>query len=80
MGLIWTLIIGLVVGAIAKLLTSGKSPEGCLMTSFLGIAGSFIASFLGRFLGIYHAGEKAGFLASIIGAVIIIVLYNKLRD
>lgn len=76
MHIIWMLIIGLVVGAIAKLVMPGKDPGGILITMLIGVAGSFIAGFLGRTLGWYSQGEGAGFIASIIGAVILLAGYR----
>ncbi|MBA3544261.1 MAG: GlsB/YeaQ/YmgE family stress response membrane protein [Chthoniobacterales bacterium] len=74
----WTLIIGLVVGAIAKLLMPGKDPGGCIITILLGIAGAFIAGYLGRALGWYQPGQPAGFIASVIGAMILLLIYRMI--
>ena len=79
MSLIWTLIIGLVIGAVAKLLMPGKDPGGFIITILLGIAGSFIATFLGRALGWYRDGSSAGFIASVIGAMILLLAYRMFR-
>lgn len=76
MGLIATLVIGLIVGAIAKLLVPGRDPGGWIMTILLGIAGSFVGTWLGRVLGIYSGGEAAGWIASIIGAVLLLLAYR----
>ena len=76
MGLIWTLIIGVVIGAIAKLLMPGKDPGGFWITMVLGIAGAFVGTFLGRSLGLYQADQSAGFIASIVGAVILLAIYR----
>ena len=77
MHLIWSLIIGLIVGAIAKLLMPGRDPGGWIITMLLGIAGSVVAGFLGRALGVYHAGDAGpGIIASVIGAVILLALYR----
>lgn len=76
MGIIAAIIIGLIVGAIAKFLMPGKDPGGWIITILLGIAGSFVAHFLGRGLGWYADGEPAGFIASVIGAVILLGLYR----
>jgi uncharacterized membrane protein YeaQ/YmgE (transglycosylase-associated protein family) len=79
MHIIWSLIIGLVVGAIAKLLMPGKDPGGMVITMLLGIAGSVLAGFLGRALGLYHAADAGpGVIASIIGAVILLALYRAI--
>jgi uncharacterized membrane protein YeaQ/YmgE (transglycosylase-associated protein family) len=74
--ILWTLVVGLVVGAIAKLLTPGKDPGGCIITILLGIAGAFVAGYLGRVFGWYEPGQPAGFIASIIGAMILLLIYR----
>ena len=76
MHILWTLFIGLIVGAVAKLLMPGKDPGGFLITICIGIAGSLIATFLGRALGWYAPGASAGFLASIVGAILLLVIYH----
>lgn len=79
-GLIGTLVIGLIVGAIAKFLMPGKDGGGLLMTMVLGIAGAFVGTFLGRMLGLYGPGEAAGFIGSVIGAVILLWLYRRFSN
>jgi uncharacterized membrane protein YeaQ/YmgE (transglycosylase-associated protein family) len=79
MHILWALIIGLVVGAVAKLLMPGKDPGGFIITSLIGIAGSLIATFLGQALGWYQAGHSAGFIASVIGAIILLAIYRAFR-
>jgi uncharacterized membrane protein YeaQ/YmgE (transglycosylase-associated protein family) len=74
--IIWTLIIGLVVGGIAKLLMPGRDPGGCIITILLGIAGAFVAGYLGRLLHWYQPGEPAGFIASVIGAMLLLLIYR----
>ncbi len=74
--ILWTLIIGLVIGAIAKLLMPGKDPGGCIITMLLGIAGAFIAGYLGRAMGWYHEGQPAGFIASVVGAILLLLIYR----
>lgn len=76
MEFIWMLIIGLVVGIVAKVLMPGRDPGGFVVTMLLGIAGAFLAGFLGRALGWYQAGDVAGFLASVIGAIVILMIYR----
>ena len=76
MHLIWTLIIGLVIGAVAKLLMPGRDPGGIIVTMLLGIAGSFVATFLGQAIGWYRAGSGAGFIASVLGAMLLLFLYR----
>lgn len=73
------LIIGLIVGAIAKLIMPGKDPGGIIVTILLGIAGAFLAGFLGRALGWYGEGDAAGFIASVIGAIILLIIYRLIR-
>ncbi len=76
MHILWMLIIGLVVGALAKFIMPGKDPGGVIITMVIGVAGAFIAGFLGRSLGWYHDGESAGLIASILGAVILLAGYR----
>lgn len=76
MSIIGAIIIGLLVGIVAKLLTPGRDPGGWIVTILLGLAGSFVAGFLGRSLGWYQEGEPVGFLASVVGAIILLVLYR----
>ena len=77
MSILWTLIIGLVVGAIAKLLMPGKDPGGYLVTMLIGVAGALLAGFLGKQLGWYsQPGEGPGIIASIIGAMVLLLLYR----
>lgn len=76
MGLLYMLLIGLVVGAIAKFLMPGRDPGGCIITIIIGIIGSMIAGFLGRSLGWYAEGQPAGFIASIFGAIILLLGYR----
>ena len=79
MSILWTLIIGLVVGAVAKLLMPGKDPGGFIITMLLGIAGSFLATYIGRALGWYQPGASAGFIMSVIGAIILLIIYRLFR-
>ncbi len=76
--LLWTIIIGAVIGVIAKLLMPGRDPGGCIITILLGIAGSFVASFLGRAMGWYQEGQPAGFIFSVIGAMILLLIYRMI--
>lgn len=73
---IWWIVIGGIAGAIAKLLMPGKDPGGCLVTILLGIAGAMLAGFLGKAVGWYGEGEGAGFLAAIVGAFLILLIYR----
>ena len=76
MEFLWMLIIGLVVGALAKLIMPGNDPGGVIVTTLFGIAGSMIAGVIGRTAGWYERGEAAGFIASIIGAVLLLAIYR----
>ncbi|MFN9775381.1 MAG: GlsB/YeaQ/YmgE family stress response membrane protein [Burkholderiales bacterium] len=79
MGLIGTLFVGLVVGAIARLVMPGGQKMGWIMTILLGIGGSFVAGFVGQALGWYTAGQGAGWIASVLGAVVLLFAVQKLR-
>ena len=76
MYILWTLIIGLVIGALAKLVMPGKDPGGALVTMLIGVAGSMLAHFIGRAAGWYTETQPAGFVASILGAVILLAGYR----
>ena len=78
MGIIWTILIGFIVGMLAKMLTPGKDPSGFFITAAIGIAGSLLATYGGQALGLYSAGEPAGFVGSLVGAIILLVLYHLL--
>jgi uncharacterized membrane protein YeaQ/YmgE (transglycosylase-associated protein family) len=76
MSIIWTILIGFVVGIIAKFLMPGRDPAGFFITAIIGIVGSIIATYMGRALGFYQVGESAGFIAAVIGAIILLFLYR----
>lgn len=76
MGILWTLIIGLIVGAVAKLLMPGRDPGGIIVTLLLGVAGAFLGTFLGQAIGWYGPNDGAGFIASVIGAMILLAIYR----
>jgi uncharacterized membrane protein YeaQ/YmgE (transglycosylase-associated protein family) len=78
MHFLWMLIIGLVIGAIAKFIMPGKDSGGIIVTMLIGIAGALIAGFLGRAVGWYHEGEPAGFIASIVGAILLLIVYRMI--
>jgi uncharacterized membrane protein YeaQ/YmgE (transglycosylase-associated protein family) len=79
MHIIWSLIVGLIVGAIAKLFMPGRDPGGIIVTALLGIAGSVVAGFVGSALGLYRAGDVGpGVIASIIGAMLLLVIYRAI--
>jgi uncharacterized membrane protein YeaQ/YmgE (transglycosylase-associated protein family) len=80
MGIIWTIIIGLVAGIIAKFLHPGSSnePSGFILTAALGIVGAFVATYLGQAIGWYRAGEGAGLIGAVVGAIIVLVVWGFL--
>lgn len=77
--MIWAIIIGFVVGFLAKLIMPGRDPGGFIITTLLGIAGALIAALVGRNMGWYAPGESAGFLASLIGALFLLLIYRLFR-
>lgn len=77
--LLGELIIGLIVGAVAKLLMPGKDPGGIWITMALGIAGSIVATYLGQAMGWYREGQTAGFIMSVIGAIVLLVVYRLIK-
>ena len=79
MGIIWTLIIGLLAGIVAKFLMPGKDPGGFFITMALGVAGAFVATYLGQAVGWYQAGQGAGFIGAIVGAIILLLIYRLVR-
>ena len=76
--LIWIVIIGAVVGALAKLIMPGRDPGGFFITALLGMAGALVATFLGRLIGLYGPNQGAGFIASIIGALVVLFVYHSI--
>jgi uncharacterized membrane protein YeaQ/YmgE (transglycosylase-associated protein family) len=80
MPILWMIIIGLVIGALAKLLMPGRDPGGLVITILIGIGGSIVAGFLGRSSGWYAPGEPAGFIASVLGAILLLVVYRALSS
>jgi uncharacterized membrane protein YeaQ/YmgE (transglycosylase-associated protein family) len=77
--LLWELIIGLVVGAVAKFLMPGKDPGGIWITMIIGIAGSILATYIGQAIGWYQAGQGAGFIMSVVGAVVLLLIYRVIK-
>ena len=80
MSLIGTLFIGLIVGIIARAIKPGDDKLGWIMTAILGVAGSFLASYAGKALGLYQAGQVAGFIASVVGAVVLLFVYAMVKS
>jgi uncharacterized membrane protein YeaQ/YmgE (transglycosylase-associated protein family) len=79
MNLLWTLVIGLVAGIVAKMIMPGKDPGGIIITMLLGIAGAFVGTWLGRVFGLYQEGQSAGFIASVVGAIILLAIYRMFK-
>lgn len=81
MGIIWTIIIGFVAGIIAKfIMPGGNEPSGFILTTILGIVGAFVATFLGQAIGWYNAGEGAGLIGAVVGAVIVLAVYGMVAN
>jgi uncharacterized membrane protein YeaQ/YmgE (transglycosylase-associated protein family) len=76
MSIIWAIVIGFIVGIVAKFLMPGRDPGGFIITALLGIVGAVVATFLGQAMGFYGPNENAGFIASVIGAIVVLLLYN----
>ena len=79
MSIIWTILIGFVVGLLAKMIMPGRDPSGFFITAVIGIAGSLLATYGGQALGLYHAGEPAGFIGSLVGAIVLLAVYHLVR-
>lgn len=77
--ILWTILIGLVVGILAKLLHPGRENMGIVMTIVLGIAGSLLATFVGRLVGFYQPGQAAGFLMALVGAIVLLIIYGMVK-
>jgi len=80
MGIVWTIVVGFVIGVVAKFLHPGKDNMGFIATVVLGMLGSFVAGIIGQAMGWYQAGEGAGFIASVVVAIVLLVVYGRLRD
>lgn len=79
MGIIATIVVGLIVGALARWLMPGEQKMGWILTGLLGIGGSLVAGYVGQALGWYHAGQGAGFIASVVGAVVLLFVVQSVR-
>ena len=79
LGLLMTIIVGFIVGVIAKLIMPGKDPGGFIVTILLGIAGSIVATWLGRVVGWYQGEQSAGFIMSVVGAMLLLAIYHAMR-
>jgi uncharacterized membrane protein YeaQ/YmgE (transglycosylase-associated protein family) len=76
LNLLWEALIGLMVGAVAKFVMPGKDPGGIIVTMILGILGAFVATYLGQMVGWYQQGDAAGFIMSVVGAVLLLAIYR----
>lgn len=76
MGILWTILIGFIVGLVAKFLMPGRDPGGFIVTVLIGIVGSVLASYLGGAMGLYKIGESAGFIAAVLGAMLLLFIYR----
>jgi len=79
MQFLWMCLIGLIAGALAKLIMPGRDPGGIFITMLLGIAGSLLAGFLGRSLGWYQEGQGAGLILSVVGAILLLAIYRMFK-
>lgn len=79
LSILWMLIVGLIVGALAKLIMPGRDPGGVFVTMLIGVAGALIAGFIGRMLGLYAPGQRAGFLMSVLGAMLLLAIYRLMK-
>ena len=79
MHILWTIIIGFLAGLVAKLITPGRDPGGFIITTLLGIVGAFVATYLGQAIGWYQAGQGAGFIGAVVGAVIVLAIYHAFK-
>ena len=77
--LLWEAIIGLIVGALAKMIMPGKDPGGIIVTMLIGIAGALLAGWVGRMLGLYKEGQSAGFIMSLLGALVLLGIYRLFK-
>ena len=77
MSIIWAIIIGFIVGLVAKFLLPGRDPGGFIITALLGIVGAVVATFLGQAMGLYAAGQSAGFIGAVIGAIDVLFIYHQ---
>ncbi|VTU30480.1 MULTISPECIES: GlsB/YeaQ/YmgE family stress response membrane protein [unclassified Variovorax] len=79
MSIIWTILIGFVAGLVARAIKPGDDSAGFIMTTLIGIAGSLIATYVGQAMGWYMAGQGAGFIASVVGAIVLLFIYGMIK-
>ena len=78
MSIVWTIIVGFIIGVVAKFIHPGRENMGLVMTVLLGIGGSVVATYLGQAIGLYQAGQPAGFIGGVLGAIVLLVIYGQL--
>ncbi len=78
MGILWSIVIGFVAGVVAKFIMPGRDPGGVIVTIFLGVIGAVVATWLGQAVGWYRAGEGAGFIGAVVGAIILLFAYRRI--
>ena len=79
MSIVWTILIGFVAGLVARALKPGDDSAGVIVTTVIGIAGSLIATYLGQAMGWYTAGQGAGFIASVVGAIVLLFIWGLVK-
>jgi len=79
MSILWAIVIGFIVGLLARFVMPGRDAHGFIVTTLLGIAGALVATFLGQVLGIYAVGQAAGFIGAVVGAVVVLAIYRMVR-
>lgn len=79
MSILWTLIVGFFVGLLARIFLPGRDPAGIIVTSLVGVLGSFVAAYIGSFLGWYQPGDGVGLIASVLGAMIVLLVFRAVR-
>lgn len=79
MGILWMIVVGFVVGLVARAVMPGAQSLGLILTAVLGVAGSFLAGYIGQAMGWYQAGEGAGFIGSVLGALVLLFIYGKVK-
>ena len=79
LNILWEAIIGLIVGALAKFIMPGKDPGGIIVTMLIGVTGSLLATFIGSHVGLYREGQSAGFIMSVLGAIVLLAIYRVIK-
>lgn len=79
MSILWTVVVGFLAGVVAKLVHPGRENMGFIMTTLLGIVGSVVAGYVGQALGMYQAGQGAGFIGSVVGALVLLIIYGFVK-